>query len=183
MEFVPTRQVTLMDSTSPVDLGKHLADLDLLVTSPSHTLDFNNIQDSLEEQTAERGKERRVQYADVACLHTVHLEDGLSTGTNEEKKERREEADHLFTTKPRARTIMKYEVIKFKEKEVQELVKKKGVKKKKRKREAQAAEDEAMKRKRDALKRAYKKKIHAYKTKYKSQKVRRAFPMLEDDKT
>ena len=78
---------------------------------------------------------------------------------------------------------MKYEVIKFKEKDVQELVKKKRVKQKKRKKKAQAAEDEAMKRRRDELKRAYKKKIHAYKTKYKPQKVRRTFPMLEGDKT
>ena len=172
-----------MDSTSPVEFDKDLADLDLFVTSSSHTLDLDIIHDSLEEQTAEGGKGRKVQYADVACLDTIPFEDGLSTGKDEETKERRVEADQPFTTKPKARTIMKYEVIKFKEKEVQEKVKKNGVKKKKRKREAQAAEDDAVKKKRDALKRAYKKKIHAYKTKYKSQKVRRAFPMLEDDET
>ncbi|XP_052626736.1 uncharacterized protein LOC128133379 [Lactuca sativa] len=135
------------------------------------------------KKIAEKGKERGVQYANIACLDAVKFEEGLSTGKDAGIKERKEEADHQFTTKPRARTIMKYEVIKFKEKEVQETVKKKGVKKKKRKRQAQAAGDEAMKRKRDELKRAYKKKIHAYKTKYKSQKVRRAFPMPEDDKT
>ena len=97
--------------------------------------------------------------------------------------DRRMEADQPFITKPRAQTFTKYEVIKFKEKEVQEKVKKNGVKKKKRRREAQAAEDDAVKKKREELKRAYKKKIHAYKTKYKPQKTRRAFPMLEDDET
>ena len=157
--------------------------MDLFIDSSSHTLDLVTIYDSLEEQTAEEGKGMEVQDAEVACLDTIPFGEELNKEKDEDIKGRRVEADRPFTTKPKARAITKYEVIKFKEKEVQEKVKKNGLKKKKRKREAQAAEEDAVKKKRDELKRAYKKKIHAYKTKYKPQKVRRAFPILEDDET
>ncbi|XP_052627248.1 uncharacterized protein LOC111914050 [Lactuca sativa] len=126
----------------------------------SHTLDSVTVSGSLDEQLAEEEKGMEVQHANVACIDTMPFGKGLSTGKNAGIKDREEEADHQFTTKPKARTIMKYEVIKFKEKDVQELVKKKRVKQNKRKKKAQAAEDEAMKRRRDELKRAYKKKIN-----------------------
>ena len=87
-------------------------------------------------------------------------------------------------TKPRARVFTNYEVMKFKEGGVQKRVQENGVKKKKvRKREIHAAKDDATRKKREELRRAYKKKIHAYKTKYKPQKIRRAFPMQENEET
>ncbi|KAL7583447.1 hypothetical protein Lser_V15G45191 [Lactuca serriola] len=135
------------------DADKDLEELE----NPSHTLVSVTVY---EEQLAEEEKGMEVQHANVACIDTMPFGEGLGTGKNAGIKDREEEADHQFTTKPKARTIMKYEVIKFKEKDVQELVKKKGVKQKKRKKKAQAAEDEAMKRRRHELKRAYKKKIN-----------------------
>ena len=102
----------------------------------------------------------------------------------EEENDRRDDADQPFITKPRARVFTNYEVMKFKEGGVQKRVQENGVKKKKmRKREIHAAEDDATREKREEWRRAYKKKIHAYKTKYKPQKIRHAFPMQENEET
>ncbi|KAL7603024.1 hypothetical protein Lser_V15G15890 [Lactuca serriola] len=68
--------------------------------------------------------------------------------------------------------------------EVQKKVPKSGVKKKKvGKWNIHAIEEDATRKKKEELRRAYKRKIHAYKTKYKPQKIRRAFPMQENEET
>ena len=95
MEPDQTRRVTLMDSTSPVEFDKNLANVDLFVDSSSHTLDLVTIYDSLEEQTVEEGKGMEVQDAEVACLDTIPFGEGLNTEKDEDIKGRRVEViDH-----------------------------------------------------------------------------------------
>ncbi|XP_052623762.1 uncharacterized protein LOC111907067 [Lactuca sativa] len=75
------------------------------------------VSGSLEEQSAEKVKGMEVQHANVACLDMMPFGKESSTKENEAINGSGAEADHQFTTKPKARTIMKYEVIKFKEKD------------------------------------------------------------------
>ena len=87
-------------------------------------------------------------------------------------------------TKPRARVFSTYEVIKFEEKEVQRMGPKNGVKKKKAgKRIKHTIKEDATRKKREELQWAYKRKVHAYKTKYKPQKIKSEFPMQHNEET
>ena len=46
-----------------------------------------------------------------------------------------------------------------------------------------AIEEDATRKKKEELRRAYKRKIHAYKTEYKPQNIKREFPMQENEET
>ena len=189
VEYDPNRQVAFPDSTSPVEITSNLDDFDLLVTSSLHVLDMKIFPNSLEDQAAEGGMDGDFQHVHVACLDTImQADEDIPLEEEENARVRRDDADNPFIesriTKPRARVFTNYEVMKFKEGGVQKRIQENGVKKKKmRKREIHAAEDDATRKKREELRRAYKKKIHAYKTKYKPQKIRRAFPMQENEET